>query len=61
MIAHRLSTARGADVIIVLDKGEIIEKGTHEELLKLNGKYASMWRDQNENGLRGEGDNAGSC
>eukprot|EP00804_Cyclotella_cryptica_P012699 CCRYP_016278-RA/>CCRYP_016278-RA protein AED:0.37 eAED:0.37 QI:147/1/1/1/1/1/6/445/759 len=51
MIAHRLSTARRADVIIVLDKGEIIEKGTHEELLKLNGKYASMWRDQNESEL----------
>ena len=49
MIAHRLSTARRADVILVLDKGSIVESGTHEELLALNGMYSKMWSDQMEN------------
>ena len=51
MIAHRLSTARRADVILVLDKGHLVEQGTHEELLALRpekGMYARMWRDQME-------------
>ncbi len=42
VIAHRLSTIQNADCIYVLDHGEIIEKGTHTELLKMNGKYASL-------------------
>ena len=46
VIAHRLSTAADADNIIVLDKGEIIEEGTHEELLKLNQVYKQMWEKQ---------------
>jgi len=46
VIAHRLSTAADADNIIVLDKGEIIEEGTHEELLKLGNLYLEMWKKQ---------------
>ena len=45
MIAHRLSTVVGADRIIVLDAGHVVEQGTHEELLKANGLYARMWAD----------------
>jgi ATP-binding cassette subfamily B protein len=46
VIAHRLSTAADADNIIVLDKGVIIEEGTHEELLKLGKLYLEMWEKQ---------------
>jgi ATP-binding cassette subfamily B protein len=43
IIAHRLSTVVEADQILVMDKGRIIERGTHRELLMLNGVYAQMW------------------
>ncbi len=45
MIAHRLSTVRGADKIIVLDQGHVVEQGTHDELLTAGGLYARMWTD----------------
>jgi len=43
IIAHRLSTVVDADQILVMDKGQIIERGTHRELLECNGSYAQMW------------------
>jgi ABC-type transport system involved in Fe-S cluster assembly fused permease/ATPase subunit len=46
VIAHRLSTITDADQIVVLDNGEIAEKGTHEDLLTRGGKYAEMWKTQ---------------
>jgi ABC-type transport system involved in Fe-S cluster assembly fused permease/ATPase subunit len=48
VIAHRLSTIVGADEIIVLDQGVIVERGTHHQLLAADGLYASMWNRQRE-------------
>jgi ATP-binding cassette subfamily B protein len=48
VIAHRLSTIVGADEIIVLDAGRIVERGTHAQLLAKDGLYASMWNRQRE-------------
>ena len=48
VIAHRLSTIVGADEIIVLDRGAIVERGTHQQLLAAGGLYASMWNRQRE-------------
>ncbi|MDE0836645.1 MAG: ABC transporter ATP-binding protein [Akkermansiaceae bacterium] len=47
VIAHRLSTIRDADLICVLDHGELVENGTHEELLELNAHYAKLQRGKN--------------
>ena len=46
IIAHRLSTIVHADQILVMDHGQIVERGTHEELLSVNGKYTEMWQMQ---------------
>ncbi len=46
VIAHRLSTVMGADQIIVLDEGELVQRGTHEALISLPGRYQSMWQAQ---------------
>lgn len=46
IIAHRLSTIRDSDIIILIENGVIAEKGTHEELMALNGKYALMYKTQ---------------
>jgi ATP-binding cassette subfamily B protein len=45
-IAHRLSTVADADRIVVLEEGEVVEEGTHTDLLEKNGRYAALWRRQ---------------
>ncbi len=46
IIAHRLSTVRYADLVLVVDKGQIVERGTHDELLALGGRYAELYQRQ---------------
>jgi ATP-binding cassette subfamily B protein len=46
VIAHRLSTIKNSDLILVMDKGDIVESGSHDELLKLNGFYAKLYNSQ---------------
>ena len=48
VIAHRLSTVRNAKAILVLEQGEIIERGDHNELLEQNGKYYQLYTGQQE-------------
>ncbi|AXE77060.1 MULTISPECIES: ABC transporter ATP-binding protein [Streptomyces] len=49
VIAHRLSTVRAADLILVVEDGQIVERGTHEELLAAGGRYEELYRTQFEN------------
>jgi ATP-binding cassette subfamily B multidrug efflux pump len=51
IIAHRLSTIRDADAILVMNNGDIVEQGTHQELLAANGFYASLYQSQFEAGV----------
>ena len=46
IIAHRLSTIKNADLILVMDEGNIIEQGNHEQLMKKNGFYADLYNSQ---------------
>ena len=46
IVAHRLSTIREADLILVMDDGKIVEQGTHEELLQKNGYYYELYNSQ---------------
>ena len=52
VVAHRLSTIAKLDRIIVLEDGAIVEDGTHQELVKLKGKYAKLWQQQSGGFLR---------
>ena len=48
VIAHRLSTVRNANAIMVLEKGEIIERGTHDDLLEMKGRYYELYMGKKE-------------
>lgn len=49
IIAHRLATVKNCDEIIVMDQGEVIEKGNHEELIEKKGQYYRLWEMQQGN------------
>jgi ATP-binding cassette subfamily B protein len=57
VVAHRLSTVARMDQLVVLDRGRIVEKGRHEELLHLGGTYARLWQHQS-GGFLGMGNSA---
>ena len=54
VVAHRLSTIRKMDKIVVMEKGKIIEKGSHNELLHINGMYAKLWNLQSDGFIGGD-------
>jgi ATP-binding cassette subfamily B protein len=56
VIAHRLSTVRAADQILVVERGRIVERGTHEELLAAGGRYTELYRTQFDQGPAAEPD-----
>lgn len=60
VVAHRLSTIVDADIILVVDQGEIIERGTHAELLLKGGKYAELWTKQTVGAASGQPSKANS-
>jgi ATP-binding cassette, subfamily B, multidrug efflux pump len=60
VIAHRLSTIRNADIILVMKDGDIVEQGTHEDLLLSNGFYSSIYHSQFDTGLVENGENGKS-
>ena len=55
VVAHRLSTVARMDQLVVLDRGRIVEKGTHQELLRLGGTYARLWQHQSGGFLDDDG------
>lgn len=59
VIAHRLSTVRAADLILVVEAGRIVERGTHEELLAVDGRYAELYRTQFKNAREDAGEVVG--
>lgn len=50
IISHRLSIAQGADRIVVMDEGRIVQEGTHQQLLAQEGLYRELWRIESEGG-----------
>ena len=55
VVAHRLSTVARMDQLVVLDRGQIVEQGTHRELLRLGGTYARLWQHQSGGFLDDDG------